>query len=466
MSHLTTVRKRVTRRRAIIGVLSLLLVVVLVAAACGEDATPTPLPATAVPSAPAPTAVPAAPAPTAMPDAPAPTAVPAAPAPTAVPSAPAPTAVPDEPTTGLRPMSEWTDDNPATSAEVNAELEKRRGQSLVFTSWGGAYQAAQRQAYLIPFQAEFGIEIIEESPMEYARVTVMAETGNITWHVMDFGTRGAWAAVNNDTLELLPPGSQKRDDFLDVAVSEYFGGGGITWSTVLAYSTETYPDGGPQPSSWADYFDRDKFPGRRGIRDNFRGSWLVALSALHPDWYDDPVLRLRLGAPTDADVQEALEQWNTFSPEVFWHTGSDCPQLLISGELDMCTAWNGRIFDATQQGANLGIAWEAGHLVGTGVFAMTKGLKESDPEAYELGALFMAWTGFAERNAEISKYITYGPTNILAVPLLDGPDFAAVLPHLPTSAANSVYAIMEDEFWSGQKNGEWTELWQEYMQSQ
>ena len=31
MSHLTTVRKRVTRRRAIVGVLSLLLVVLLVA---------------------------------------------------------------------------------------------------------------------------------------------------------------------------------------------------------------------------------------------------------------------------------------------------------------------------------------------------------------------------------------------------------------------------------------------------
>ena len=132
----------------------------------------------------------------------------------------------------------------------------------------------------------------------------------------------------------------------------------------------------------------------------------------------------------------------------------------------MCTAWNGRIFDATQQGANLGIAWEAGHLVGTGVFAMTKGLKESDPAAYELGALFMAWTGFAERNAEISRYISYGPTNLRSQPFLDGPDFVEVLPHLPTSAANSVYAIMEDEFWSGQKNDEWTELWQEYMQSQ
>ncbi|MEE9249344.1 MAG: extracellular solute-binding protein, partial [Dehalococcoidia bacterium] len=218
--------------------------------------------------------------------------------------------------------------------------------------------------------------------------------------------------------------------------------------------------------TWADFFDRDKFPGRRGIRDAYRASWLVGLLALHPEWMDDPVLRTRLGAPTDGDVLDALELWNTFSPEVFWHTGSDCPQLLISGELDMCTAWNGRIFDATQQGANIKICWECGHLVGTGVFGMTRGLKDSDPAAYELGALFMAWTGFAERNAEISKYITYGPTNIRSAPFLEGPDFALVLPALPTSAANSVYAVMEDEFYSGEKNDGWTEQWLAYMQSQ
>ena len=34
---------------------------------------------------------------------------------------------------------------------------------------------------------------------------------------------------------------------------------------VMMYSTDTYPDGGPQPSSWADYLDKEKFPGIRGM---------------------------------------------------------------------------------------------------------------------------------------------------------------------------------------------------------
>ena len=51
-------------------------------------------------------------------------------------------------------------ENPATLAEIEAELEKRRGESFVFVSWGGAFQAAQRQAYVIPFQDKFGIKVI------------------------------------------------------------------------------------------------------------------------------------------------------------------------------------------------------------------------------------------------------------------------------------------------------------------
>ncbi len=71
-------------------------------------------------------------------------------------------------------------DNPATLAEIEAELEKLRGDSLVFVSWGGAYGAAQRQAFVIPFQDKFGIEIIEDTIPSAAKVRAMAETGNVT----------------------------------------------------------------------------------------------------------------------------------------------------------------------------------------------------------------------------------------------------------------------------------------------
>ena len=57
----------------------------------------------------------------------------------------------DEPSTGLRPLSEWTVDNPGTFAEIEAALENHRGESFSFATWGGAYQEMQRLAFFKPF---------------------------------------------------------------------------------------------------------------------------------------------------------------------------------------------------------------------------------------------------------------------------------------------------------------------------
>ena len=474
MSHLTTVRKRVTRRRAIIGVLSLLLVVVLVAAACGEDATPTPLPATAVP---APTAIPGIPTgapPTAVPDAPAPTAVPGAPAPTAMPDAPAPTAVPaptampDEPSTGLRDRSEWTVDNPATIEEVEAELEKFRGDSLVFGSFGGAYQAAERQAFLLPFQEKFGIEIIEDSaPSTTAKVRAMAETGNIQWHVAALDMGPIWQLGQIGLLEELDKSVVDTRDFFDIVrTAPWAGGGGDTWASVVAYSTETYPEGGPQPQSWADIYDVAKFPGRRGFSVYWEENLYHALLSRHPELIETSESRGTLSPLTQSQIDEAFQILEDFKPNisVWWSAGSECPQLLISGEVDICTAWNGRIFDAQQVGAPMKICWECGFTLNAEAKAIPKGLKEQDPDKFELAQLFIAWTSFPEINAQMSRYISYGPINFKSMPFLEQPAWDQVRDELPSSSKNIPFAIIQDQRWTGDVADALEEQFQEFLQ--
>ena len=448
--------KRLTKQRGILAVVSFLLVALMILAACGEAATATPEAMeepTAVPDEP--TAVPDEPddamEPTAMPDEPD----------DAMPEPTATTEAMEE--TGIRPRSEWTVENPATLEELEAEIENYRGSSFVFTSWGGAYQAAQRQAYVIPFTEKFGIEVVEESPMEYAVINIMVETGNYKWNVMDVGGRELWNHINIGALAELDLSVVDNRNHVDTVSTPYGGGGGITWSTVLAYNSDVYDEG--SITTWADFFDREKFPGTRSVRDAYRGSWFSALLANDHSRLDDSDWRARLGAPEDEDVQEALAVWEANPPNHFWHTGSDCPQLLISGDNDMCTAWNGRIYNAQVEGAPLAICWECGHLIGTGAFVMAKGLDEADPAAFDLGQLFIAWTGQAAINADISKYITYGALNLRSAAFQDAPAFDAVRPALPTSPNNAPYSIIEDEQYSGQKNSEWTDLWLAYLQS-
>ncbi len=368
--------------------------------------------------------------------------------------------------TGFRPRSLWTEQTPATLEELEWEIEKYRGGSFVFTSWGGSYQAAQRQAYVLPFADQFGIEIVEDSPPTVAKVRAMVETNNFLWHIVDMGGRDLWGLIPSGYLEELDMAAVDNRAYPEVAQNSYSGGGGVTWSTVLAYNTDSYPSG--TITDWGAFFDQANYPGRRSVgnTNTYSGSWsswLPALLANYPSRLYDPDWKARLGAPTDEDVQEALALWERNPPYHFWATGSDCQQLLINGEVSMCTAWNNRIRKVQQEEEPVAICWECGHLVGMSTFAMPKGLREVDPAAFEIGQLFIAWTGQPEVNSRIAKYITSGPLNLGAEEYLNGPEFDDVRSAIPTSAENLPYAVFEDARYSSEKQEEWKDLWDGFM---
>ena len=192
-----SVRRGPTWQRTVILVLGVLAFSLLIAAACGETSTPTPAPepATSVPS----TAV-------------------SQPTATAVPAqvVTATLEPPTEPEVTIRARDEWTVENPATLAEIEAELEKHRGESIVIVGPGGAYQAAMRQAYFIPLAEKFGIEVVEDSPNKTpAQWVTAAETGNIGWDVSAHGVADAVALIKTDTLEELDLSAVDIRDLLD-----------------------------------------------------------------------------------------------------------------------------------------------------------------------------------------------------------------------------------------------------------
>ncbi len=389
------------------------------------------------------------------------------PLPTSTPT-PRPTAITSPTPTsngGLRPRSEWTEENPATLQELEAEIEKYRGSSFGFMSFGGAYQSAQWQAYLAPFQRKFGIQIIGDTGESHRMIPAMVATNNYTSHVMDIGGRELHRQIALGNLEELDMSVVDNRNHIETVRTRYGGGG--AWSTVLAYNTDVFPEG--TIKDWRAFFDRGNFPGTRSVGETYSygGSWLPALLAIDPSRLDDPEWRTRLGAPTDEDVQAALAYWKANPPDNFWYTGSDCPQFLIAGENVMCTAWSGRIFEPQREGEPLGICWECGHLVGTRLFAMAEGLKEANPQAFEIGQLFIAWTGHPEINAQIALYDQwanpYGPVNLKSAEYLDTPEFDEARAAIPTSSTNIPYAIFEDVKLSSEKSGEWEKLWNRYV---
>ncbi|MEE9199561.1 MAG: extracellular solute-binding protein [Dehalococcoidia bacterium] len=434
---------RLPKKRSFLALASILIIVLLVVAACGEEATPTPVPATATP-------VPQATA----------TPVPQATATSAPPTAtPAPT---------IRPISEWTVSNPATLEELEAALEKHRGESINYVSWGGPDQAAERQAWLEPFAEQFGITFNEESPVVYAKVRSMAETGNILWDLVNGSDQGAWTNITAGAVEKLDFSIIDNRDYAEGQKNDYFGPG-IFFSNVVLYSEASVDEkwGGRRPTTMADVFDVENFPGFRSFAAPEWGWKTTIRFALLSE---DPSLletdKFAFAQLTDAQVDSAFEILDGIKDDIklWWVNGSDCPSLILSGELDICITWNGTAQSYIDEGEPIYLCWECGHLVNGNPWYIINGLKAQDPNKYELVNLYLAWMSWPDIMAKGALYIGYGATNLAASAMYDRPEWDAVRDTLPTSTKNLAGAIFSDPKFDGEASGVMAERYLIYQQ--
>ena len=304
----------------------------------------------------------------------------------------------------------------------------------------------------------FGIEVIDDGTPILGRIRAMEASGNISWHVFDQGGGTIHNLGRSGSLELLDFSVIDNRDYLEILKAPYTAGGGMTWGEVWAYNSDVFPEGN-RPTTMSDFYDPEKFPGRRAWAYYPHGEMKFVTIADNPELINTAEGRASLSALSPEQVDRAFDLFVEYQDQVelIWQTGSDCPQLLISGDLDMCSAWNGRIYDAAKEGAPLEICWECGHLINTDGWGIIKGLKEQDPEAFDLAQLYLAWTSFPEINARIAQFITYGPINIKSLAALNEPEYDDVRDELPSSSANIPFAVLNDEEHAAIHDDEWRE---------
>jgi putative spermidine/putrescine transport system substrate-binding protein len=343
---------------------------------------------------------------------------------------------------GLRPPSEWTLSNPATQAEIEAQLERHRGETLTFVAYGGTGQKASREGILIPLEKRFGIHFLEDTQPDSAKIEAMVNSGNVTWDVVSLGTFEIWNLGERGYLQALDHRIVDTRGLLKGVVTRWSAGGDtFLWGTVLAYRR-----GVRQPHSWADFWNTKDFPGRRGYGDFLTGHLEIALFAagLSPAQIAFPLTREREEL-TFRKLEELAPSVN-----VYWDSGSQCPQLLINGELDYCSAWNGRIYDAQKAGAPIEMCWECGWVAGSNGDVIPRGSRHT-----ELAQLVIAWGSFLPNVIQHSNYITYAPAvDPSALPramqLLQKTLDPTTLAALSGSESNRPYMLLADEKWEGE----------------
>ena len=305
---------------------------------------------------------------------------------------------------------------------------------LTVVNFGGANGAAQKAAYIDPFQKTGKKVVMVEYNGELAKIKAMVETRNVNWDVVEVESGLIGRACEEGLIEKIDLGKiGKKADFMPEAIHEC-GVGAFVWSTVLAYNADKLKTA---PKNWADFWNVGKFPGKRGMRKGARYNLEFALMAdgVKPaDVYK--VLATKDGA------ERAFKKLTELKPSIqWWEAGAQPPQFLVAGDVAMSTVYNGRIDAANREGKNLKISWTGG-IYDLDYWVIPKGSPNKDA-----ALKFIAFASTPDAQAEYAKNIAYGPTNTKALAKLD----AKVLGDLPTSPVNSKDALQFDlKFWADQ----------------
>jgi len=324
--------------------------------------------------------------------------------------------------------------NVITRARAQAKNE------LVFVGFGGSYQDGQTKAFFEPFEKETGIKVIQTTGVDIAKLRAQVQSKNVEWDLISIPDRLRYTAVKDGLLTPLNYNVINAKDIIPQLVTE-FAVGGVTIAMQNSYSTKAYPPG-KQPVTWPDFWDATKFPGPRGL---YNAPTYIVEFALIAD-----------GVPKDKlyplDVPRALKSLDRVKPHVkVWWTQFPQPGVLLkSGEITM-TPWT-RAVSFILEGEPLGVSFDGAAITYEG-WVVPKSAPHADNA--------MKFINFAlqpKPQAELTKYIAFGPTNLKAMPAVS----AKLKPLLPSEPENMKKGFILSGDWWGPNLDKVNEQWNEW----
>ena len=337
---------------------------------------------------------------------------------------------------------------PAALALLLAAGAPAGAAELVVASWGGAYQRSQEEAVFAPWAERTGHRVVVDGSYNggLAEIKAQVETGVVTWQTLVVGAEDALLGCEEGLLEPLdaarlppaPDGTPAAADFIDGGLLEC-GVGSESYSLVFAYDRARLPDG---PETIGDFFDLEKYPGKRGLRKSAIGTLEMALVA-----DGVPAARVYEELRTEAGVARAFARLDAVREHaVWWETGSQPPQLLADGEVAVTTAYNGRIFDAiAAEDKPFAIVWDA-QVYNLAYHVILRGAAQKEL-AMELIAFATSTAVAADQYSRIA-YMPLRRSAMARIGAYHADPELDMRPHMPLAPANAGNAVRLDaEFW-------------------
>lgn len=310
-----------------------------------------------------------------------------------------------------------------------------QARDLTVASFGGTFQDAQRELFFKPFAEMTGKPLLEESwDSGYGVLQAKVRAGQPNWDVVQVEAEELALGCADGIYE--PLDWEKlggQDSYIPGGASDC-GAGHIVWSVAIGYDGNRITGEGPQ--GWADFWDTEKFPGKRAMRKTVKYALEAALMA---DGVEPAEVYDVLATPEGVD--RAFAKLDELKPDlIWWEAGAQPLSMLQTGDVVMSSVYNGRITGLNRsEGTNLKVVWPQS------MYAVDSWVILAGAENAEAGMDFIAFTQSPERLSRIPEFVAYGLPVIAAAEMV--PDELAV--DLPTHPANLEVAIPLDvDFWT------------------
>jgi putative spermidine/putrescine transport system substrate-binding protein len=299
--------------------------------------------------------------------------------------------------------------------------------------FGGSWKKAAMAAFGEPFTKKTGIPMLYQDPYLFSKLRAMFETKAMQIDVVSvqgeeiFQARRAKMIMPLDfniiDKSVLDPRQLRHGDTI----------GGHVLSYCLCYNKKTWP-GDHHPNSWADFWNVEKFPGRRVLRKDEVWTMEAALMAdgvKESEFYPLPVDRVFRSLDR---IKPHIKAW--------YSDNSLAQQLMEQEEADLIAMVNGRASDSiVNNHAPYEMVWNEAICEGG-----TEGWLAPVGCPNPTGAMkFLDIVGRPEYQAIFARLMFYGPQNRKANDLLS-PELAKLMPSYPDN--EKLAHMVNFDWWS------------------
>lgn len=285
-----------------------------------------------------------------------------------------------------------------------------RSDRVVVADFGGTTREARKRVYFDPFTEQTGIGVItpDWDPAKYA---LMASRGRSQWDGADTPPIYAVKLHADQDLQRFP--SQVTRSKVVIPELRDYDTAGYTISINQGYLKGKFGNRGPE--SWEDFWNLEKFPGKRAISVGF--------------YMIEPAL-LADGVPPDQlyplDFERALAKLDEIRDQtLFYKTLAEGQLYLQAGTVSIAQLTNGRLYGLRQEGVDVEVVWNQALYQGWNGATVPHGAPHADA-MFALSQFMMD----PKRQATFSEATGYGPGNLEALEHMSD-ELLAQMPNSP-----------------------------------